>query len=92
VLNVIPQGNTYLVTYQYTLMKPPPAGQVYVFWLVNVDEGKTVRMGTVEPGRNRVIRVEVDFSPTGAIVSPERDPNVDHPGTDWELMDGQVTK
>lgn len=92
VLNVIPQGNQYLVTYQYTLAPPPPKGQVYVFWLVNVDDGKMVRMGTIQPGVNRVVRVQVDFMPTGAIVSPESDPNATQPGTKWELMDGRVTR
>lgn len=92
VLRVIPQGNQYEVTYQYTLAHPPPRGQVYVFWLVNVDDGQMVRMGTVQPGVNRVVRVQVSFPPTGAIVSPEPDANVDHPGKKWELMDGRVTK
>jgi hypothetical protein len=92
VLNVIPQGATYDVTYQYTLTTPPPSGQVYVFWLVNPDENKLVRIGTVQPGVNRVVKVQVDFLPTGAIVSPEPSDTVERPGQDWELMDGKVIK
>lgn len=92
VLNVIPQGGTYEVTYQYTLAKPPPDGQVYVFWLVNPDENKTVRIGTVQPGVNRIVRLQTDFLPTGAIVSPEPSDTVERPGQVWELMDGKVTK
>ncbi len=93
VLNVIPQGNgKYEVTYVYTLTKEPPQGQVYVFWLVNVDEGRVVKMGTVRPGVNRMVKVQVDFDPTGAIVSPEPDANVERPGTEWELLDGRVAK
>ena len=92
VLNVIPQGGSYEVTYQYTLTKRPPSGHVYVFWLVNPDENKMVRIGTVQPGVNRAVRVKVDFLPTGAIVSPEPSENVERPGTEWELMDGRVTE
>ena len=92
VLLVIPQGNQYEVTYRYTLAHPPPRGQVYVFWLVNVDDGQMVRMGTIQPGINRVVRVQVSFPPTGAIVSPEPNADVDRPGKKWELMDGRVTK
>lgn len=91
VLNVIPQGSgRYEVTYVYTLTRQPPAGHVYVFWLVNVDEGRVVKMGTVSPGVNRMVKVQVDFSPTGAIVSPEPNANVERPGTEWELLDGRV--
>ena len=91
VLNVIPQGNQYEVTYQYTLANPPPKGQVYVLWLVNVDEGRMVKMGTVQHGINRVVRLQASFKPTGVIVSPEPSLDVERPGKEWELMDGRVT-
>lgn len=93
VLTVIPlDANKYDVTYQYTLTKPPPSGGVYIFWLVNPDANKMVKIGTVQPGVNKIVRVQVDFLPTGAIVSPEPNDGVDHPGDDWELLDGQTSK
>lgn len=86
-----PDARRTEVTIRYRV-PPPPAGNVYVLWVLNLEEGKRAKSGTVQPSsRVRAIKTSVDFHVTGVIVSIESSPDVAEMSNTWALKSGRVT-
>jgi|GEM_PF-3140839 len=86
---IYPTPNQTQITVHYTV-PPPPAGKVYVLWILNPNAKKQRNVGEIPGGQNRTAVATVDFEATGAIVSVENSPNVTTMGNVWALKAGQI--
>ncbi|MBI4318018.1 MAG: hypothetical protein HY675_05975 [Chloroflexi bacterium] len=79
------------VTIRYRV-PAPSTGKVYVLWLLNLEEGKRAKAGTVQPSdRVRALKVSADFHVTGVVVSIENSQDVPQMSNTWALKSGRVT-
>lgn len=88
--SIYPTPNQTEVTIKYTV-PPPPAGKIYVLWIVNPDQHQAIDAGTVPGGSNLTARATVNFAATGAVVSIEDQPNPVKMSNTWALKVGTVT-
>jgi hypothetical protein len=88
---VYPAANECDVTVYYTVPYPP-AGKVYVLWLVNPGLNEAVDVGQVPGGFNQTARAKVNFDATGAVVSIEDTPTPARMSSTWALKVGTVVK
>lgn len=86
---VYPSPDQSQVTIRYTV-PPPPAGKVYVLWIVNPAEHAAVNVGEVPGGRDRVAHATVSFEATGAVISIESRPDPPRMSDTWALKVGSV--
>lgn len=88
--SVFPTATATDVTIYYTV-PPPPAGKIYVLWILNPVLRQAVSAGQVPGGANLTARAHVDFAATGAVVSIEDQPNPATMSSTWALRVGAVT-
>lgn len=83
-----PQQSEVTVKYR---VPPPPAGKVYVLWIVNPDLGRQVKIGEIPPASKlTALKVSIDFFALGAIVSIESSADVTQMSNTWALKAGQI--
>jgi hypothetical protein len=84
--NPDPSTTQLQITYR---APPPPKGKVYILWVVNLSEGKRMKVGELPPSPSlKLVRATADFYANGVIVSVENSPDADRPSNTWVLASG----
>lgn len=87
---VYPSQQRTELTVRYRV-PPPPAGNVYVLWAVNGDQGRQVKIGQIPPASKlTAVKTTLDFFVTGVVVSIESDANATQMSNTWALRAGRL--